>query len=88
VRWEGEGRRRKRNEEKRRKIKRKKETKGEKKQREKRERVIMDMSTTFTQPGETVLPNVSTKRIQLPRRIHSTSTAIAGAATALPNGPL
>jgi hypothetical protein len=83
VRWEGEGRRRKRNEEKRRKIKRRKK----KRKREKRERVIMDMST-FTQPGETVLPNVSTKRIQLPRRIRSTSTATAGAATALPNGPL
>jgi hypothetical protein len=70
------------------KLKEKKKQKGKRKKREKRERVIMDMSTTFTQPGETVLPNVSTKRIQLPRRIHSTSTAIAGAATALPNGPL
>jgi hypothetical protein len=65
----------------------KKETKGKKKKREKRERVIMDMST-FTQPGETVLPSVFTKRIQLPRRICSSSTATAGAATALPNGPL
>jgi hypothetical protein len=36
----------------------------------------------LTQPGESVLPNVSLKRIQLPRRIRSTSTAAAGAATA------
>jgi hypothetical protein len=68
----------------------KKKQKGKKKKekREKRERGIMDIST-FTQPGEAVLPNVSTKRIQLPRRIRSTSTATAGAATAgaLPNGP-
>jgi hypothetical protein len=50
----------------------------------------MDISI-FTQSWEAVLPNVSTKRIQLPRRIRSTSIATAGAATAgagaLPNGP-
>jgi hypothetical protein len=44
-----------------------------------------------TQSGEAVLPNVFPKRIQLPHKIRSTSTATAGAATtragALPNAP-
>jgi hypothetical protein len=45
-----------------------------------------------TQLGESVLPNVFLKRIQLHHRICSTSIATAGAATAgagaLPNTPL
>jgi hypothetical protein len=46
----------------------------------------------ITQPEEAVLSNFFPKRIQLPHRIRSNSTATAGAATAgagaLPNAPL
>lgn len=52
-----------------------------------KKRGIMGM----TQPEEAVLPNISSKRLQLHQKIRSTNTAGAGAATAtavaVPNTP-